>query len=71
MISYEGVETDFDGFDYMVAQSRWTAPTKAQGELLPKPSVPTDKKPPGAMLAKASKSQADIRLPMPATRKKW
>ena len=53
MISYEDVETAFDGSDYMVAQSRWLAPAKAQpgftldkGELMFKRSAAPNKKPP-------------------------
>ena len=79
MISYEDVETAFDGSDYMVAQSRWLAPAKAlpgftldKGELMFKRSAATDKKPPGPMVAKSSKSQTDDgRIPMSANRKKW
>jgi hypothetical protein len=77
MISYEDVETAFDGSDYMVAQSRWLAPAKAQpgftkGELMFKRSASTDKKPPGPMVARASKSQTDDgRLPVSVFRKQW
>jgi hypothetical protein len=80
MISYEDVETAFDGSDYMVAQSRWLAPAKAQpgftldkGELMFKRSAAPDKKPPGPMTAKAVfRNRTDAgRLPESVVHKHW